>query len=99
MNQHAKLRVGHSTCPHDCPSTCALDVELTPDGRIGRIRGSADNSYTARVICAKLGRYAERLYHPDRLMKPLLNVGAKGEGKFREISWEEALDRAAAAAI
>lgn len=95
MNALLRPGTAHSACPHDCPSTCALDVELTPDGRIGRLRGSADNSYTAGVICAKVGRYAERLYHPDRLMKPLLNVGAKGEGKFREISWDEALDRIA----
>lgn len=99
MNVTPRLDFAHSACPHDCPSTCALDVELTPDGRIGRVRGSADNSYTAGVICAKVGRYAERLYHPDRLLKPLLNVGAKGEGRFREISWEEALDRVADAFV
>ena len=63
-----KPRIGHSACPHDCPSTCALDVEIGADGRIGRVKGSADNSYTAGVICAKVARYAERLYHPDRLM-------------------------------
>ncbi len=97
MNVTLRPGLAHSACPHDCPSTCALDVELTPDGRIGRLRGSEDNSYTAGVICAKVGRYAERLYHPDRLLKPLLNVGAKGEGRFQEISWDEALDRVAAA--
>lgn len=95
MNVTLRPGIAHSACPHDCPSTCALDVEVTPDGRIGRLRGSSDNSYTAGVICAKVGRYAERVYHPDRLMKPLLNVGAKGEGRFQEISWEEALDRVA----
>lgn len=95
MNVTLRPGIAHSACPHDCPSTCALDVEVTPDGRIGRLRGSSDNSYTAGVICAKVGRYAERVYHPDRLLKPLLNVGAKGEGRFQEISWEEALDRVA----
>ncbi len=99
MNVTLRPGIAHSACPHDCPSTCALDVEVTPDGRIGRLRGSSDNSYTAGVICAKVGRYAERLYHPKRLMKPLLNVGAKGEGRFQEISWEEALDRVADAFI
>ncbi|WP_417671863.1 molybdopterin-containing oxidoreductase family protein [Roseibium sp.] len=81
-----------SACPHDCPSTCALDVELLEDGKIGRVRGSSLNSYTAGVICAKVARYAERLYHPDRLLKPLRRVGQKGEGRFEEISWEAALD-------
>jgi anaerobic selenocysteine-containing dehydrogenase len=81
-----------SACPHDCPSTCALEVELLADGMIGRVRGARDNAYTAGVICAKVARYAERLYHPDRLTKPLRRVGAKGEGRFEEISWDEALD-------
>ncbi len=92
MNQHSKIRVGHSACPHDCPSTCALDVELLDDKRIGRIHGSRDNSFTAGVICAKVARYADRVHHPDRLMKPLVRAGAKGEGQWKEASWEAALD-------
>ncbi|WP_409529841.1 molybdopterin-dependent oxidoreductase [Shinella sp.] len=87
-----KPRTAHSACPHDCPSTCALDVEIGADGRMGRIKGSADNSYTAGVICAKVARYAERLYHPDRLMKPLVRKGEKGSGEWGDISWEAALD-------
>ncbi|MCJ8147995.1 molybdopterin oxidoreductase family protein [Shinella sp. B3.7] len=87
-----KPRTAHSACPHDCPSTCALDVEIGADGRMGRIKGSADNSYTAGVICAKVARYAERLYHPDRLMKPLVRKGEKGNGEWGDISWEAALD-------
>ncbi|WP_425087261.1 molybdopterin-containing oxidoreductase family protein [Stappia sp.] len=86
-----------SACPHDCPSTCALEVELLQDGMIGRVRGARDNAYTAGVICAKVARYAERLYHPDRLTKPLRRVGPKGEGRFEEISWDEALDAVAEA--
>ncbi|MDP9591846.1 UNVERIFIED_ORG: anaerobic selenocysteine-containing dehydrogenase [Shinella zoogloeoides] len=87
-----KPRTVHSACPHDCPSTCALDVEIGADGRMGRIKGSADNSYTAGVICAKVARYAERLYHPDRLMKPLVRKGGKGSGEWGDISWDAALD-------
>ncbi|MGO8658993.1 molybdopterin oxidoreductase family protein, partial [Rhizobium ruizarguesonis] len=63
-------RVGHTACPHDCPSTCALEVDISEDGRIGRVRGANDHSSTSGVICAKVARYAERLYHPDRLMHP-----------------------------
>jgi anaerobic selenocysteine-containing dehydrogenase len=92
MNTHANIRIGQSACPHDCPSTCALEVELLPDGRIGRLHGSRNNSYTAGVICAKVARYAERLHHPDRLLKPLVRVGSKGEGQWKEASWEAALD-------
>ena len=86
-----------SACPHDCPSTCALEVELFADGRIGRVRGARANAYTAGVICAKVARYSDRLYHPDRVTQPLKRVGAKGEGRFEPISWDEALDLVAAA--
>jgi anaerobic selenocysteine-containing dehydrogenase len=48
-------------CPHDCPSVCALDVQLQPAGRIGRIHG-APQPYTDGVICAKVARYAERVH-------------------------------------
>ncbi|MBA89418.1 MAG: dehydrogenase [Phyllobacteriaceae bacterium] len=92
MNQHTPIRIGHSACPHDCPSTCALDVEIGADGRIGRVHGARENTYTAGVICAKVARYAERIHHPDRLTKPLVRSGAKGGGEWKEASWEAALD-------
>lgn len=93
MTKHVALRA--SACPHDCPSTCALEVEIREDGRIGRVRGAPDNSYTAGVICAKVARYAERAHHPDRLTVPLARTGPKGSGQFAPVSWEEALDRIA----
>ena len=95
----AKNATGHTVCPHDCPSACALDVDLTPDGRIGRVRGANANSYTAGVICAKVARYAERLYHPDRLLTPKRRKGAKGEGAWQEVSWDAALDEIAEAFV
>src|SRR5438105_3010890 len=92
MNQQAKIEIRHSTCPHDCPSACALDVEVIDGSTIGRVRGSKLQSYTAGVVCAKVARYAERIHHPDRLMHPLRRTGAKGSGQFARISWDEALD-------
>jgi anaerobic selenocysteine-containing dehydrogenase len=89
--------IRHSVCPHDCPSTCALEVEVLDGTRIGRVHGARANSYTQGVICAKVGRYAERVHHPDRLTRPLLRVGPKGSGQFRPIGWDEALDRVAEA--
>ncbi|MBI1779659.1 MAG: molybdopterin oxidoreductase family protein [Proteobacteria bacterium] len=89
------LDIVPSVCPHDCPSTCLLEVERIDTHTIGRVHGAAANSYTAGVICAKTARYAERVHHPDRLAKPLLRQGAKGEGSWREIGWEDALDLAA----
>src|SRR5262245_28166279 len=46
--------VVHSACPHDCPSVCALEVERLDTRRIGRVRGAAENPYTAGVVCAKV---------------------------------------------
>ena len=93
----ARIPTGHSVCPHDCPSACALEVELLDEQRIGRVRGAKGNSYTAGVICAKVARYAERIHHPDRLLHPLRRSGPKGSGQFTRISWDEALDRTAEA--
>src|SRR5437667_11472175 len=97
MNQTVRplpqpIRVAASACPHDCPSTCALEVEVLDARTIGRVHGAKDNDYTAGVICAKVARYAERVHHPDRLTRPLLRKGPKGSGSFEPISWEAALD-------
>ena len=93
MNQLIRpQKIGASACPHDCPSTCALEVEIVDAHTIGRVRGAEANKYTAGVICAKVARYAERAHHPDRLTQPLRRVGAKGAGEFAPISWDDALD-------
>ena len=97
MNQSVRstaraTRIGASACPHDCPSTCALEVEVLDAHTIGRVRGAPDNSYTAGVICAKVARYAERVHHPDRLLRPLRRKGEKGSVEFVPISWDDALD-------
>jgi anaerobic selenocysteine-containing dehydrogenase len=92
MNQTIRPRILASACPHDCPSTCALEVEVFGNNAIGRVRGAEDNGYTAGVICAKVARYAERVHHPDRLKHPLRRTGPKGSGQFTQISWGEALD-------
>jgi len=81
-----------SVCPHDCPSVCALDVEVVAGSRIGRVRGAEDQRYTAGVVCAKVARYAERIHHKDRLTQPLRRVGPKGSGEFQPIGWDDALD-------
>jgi anaerobic selenocysteine-containing dehydrogenase len=96
MNQHAKVDIRHSTCPHDCPSACALDIEVIEGKSIGRVRGSKLQTYTAGVVCAKVARYAERIHHPDRLLYPMRRTGPKGSGQFARISWDEALDEVAA---
>jgi len=95
MNQTVRpvpIRIGATACPHDCPSTCALEVELLDGRTIGRIHGAEDNAYTAGVICAKVARYAERVHHPERVLTPLRRKGPKGSGEFVPLSWDDALD-------
>jgi anaerobic selenocysteine-containing dehydrogenase len=86
MSEHA------SVCPLDCPDTCSLTVTVE-NAKIVRVRGSRANPYTAGVICAKVaGSYPDWVHGPGRLQTPLRRVGAKGEGRFARISWDEALD-------
>ena len=79
-----------AACPLDCPDTCALLVTVE-DGVATAVKGDPDHPTTAGVLCTKVARYTERTYHDERLLHPLRRVGAKGEGKFERISWDEAL--------
>ena len=99
MNEQMVVKTGYSACPHDCPSTCALEVEIIDGRSVGRLRGAKHNAYTDGVICAKVARYAERLNHPERLLRPQKRDGGKGGGAWREISWDNALDEIAEAFI
>ena len=80
----------HAACPHDCPDTCAIRVTVDK-GAVVRIQGDPDHAPTHGVLCTKVARYAERTYHPDRLLQPLRRAGPKGSGKFEPVTWDEAL--------
>ncbi|MBB5444020.1 MULTISPECIES: molybdopterin-dependent oxidoreductase [unclassified Paraburkholderia] len=83
-----------AVCPHDCPDTCAMRVTVD-NGRAIKVAGDPDHPPTQGVLCTKVSRYAERVYHPNRLTTPMKRVGRKGEGRFEPICWDEALDLAA----
>lgn len=83
-----------AVCPHDCPDTCSLRVSVE-DGKAIKVSGNPDHPPTNGVLCTKVSRYTERTYHRDRLTQPMRRVGAKGEGRFEPISWDEALKLAA----
>ncbi|MES2938595.1 MAG: molybdopterin oxidoreductase family protein [Pseudomonadota bacterium] len=89
-----RTEVVHSVCPHDCPSSCALELTVAGRNQLLKVRGQPGHSYTAGVACAKVVNYRERQHHPDRLGVPLQRVGDKGVGRaaFREMSWDGALD-------
>ncbi|MCP4009090.1 MAG: molybdopterin-dependent oxidoreductase [Proteobacteria bacterium] len=88
-------KIKASVCPHDCPSACALEVECLDARTIAKVHGAKDNNYTQGVLCTKVANYAERVHHPDRLREPMVRVGKKGSGKFKTVSWDEALTRVA----
>ena len=86
--------VVRGACPHDCPDTCATLVTVE-DGRATRIAGDPGHPVTQGFLCAKVNRYIERTYDPERVRTPLRRTGPKGSGQFSEISWDEALDEIA----
>jgi anaerobic selenocysteine-containing dehydrogenase len=88
-------KVVRAACPHDCPDTCAMLVTVE-EGVATRVAGDPEHPVTAGFLCGKVSNYLDRVYHPDRLLTPLVREGAKGEARFRPASWEEALDRVAA---
>ena len=86
----AAPRTVHAACPHDCPDTCAMRVTVE-GGKVVRIQGDPDHASTQGVLCTKVSRYAERSYHPERVLRPMRRVGPKGSGRFEPVSWDGAL--------
>lgn len=85
-----------SVCALDCPDTCSVLVDIDETGRATKLRGDRDHPITRGFLCAKVTRYLDREYHPDRLLHPLRRTGAKGQGRFERVTWDEALDEIAA---
>ena len=92
MKQEA--RVYRTACPLDCPDTCSI-LATVEDGRVTRLDGDPDHPFTRGFLCHKVAHYDRRLYSPLRMLYPARRVGAKGEGKFARITWDEALDEIA----
>jgi anaerobic selenocysteine-containing dehydrogenase len=88
---HGNLTQVLGACPHDCPDTCALITTLD-NGRAIKVQGNPAHKATDGVLCTKVSRYAERTYHPERLLTPLKRSGPKGSGQFEPVSWDDALD-------
>jgi anaerobic selenocysteine-containing dehydrogenase len=76
--------------PLDCPDRCSLTVTVDAD-RVVAIDGSRVHALTDGYICAKVRRYHERVYSPDRLLRPMVRRGAKGDGAYAPVSWPEAI--------
>ncbi len=83
-----------TSCPHDCGGRCVLTLHVK-DGVITRIESDTGEEPQLRA-CARGRAYRQRVYAPDRLKYPMKRVGARGEGRFERISWDEALNTVAA---
>jgi anaerobic selenocysteine-containing dehydrogenase len=94
-NENRGRTIVKAACPHDCPDTCAMLVTVE-DGRAVRVAGDPEHPFTRGFLCTKVANYEQRTHSPDRIRTCLRRTGAKGEGSFEPISWDEALDEIAA---
>src|SRR5581483_6735690 len=83
--------VVETACPLDCPDSCTLAVTVQ-HGKLVTLDGGHKNPVTEGYICAKVRKFGERVYGPDRLLHPGIRKGRKGEGRFKRVSWDEALE-------
>jgi len=92
IEESRNLRTIYGACPHDCPDCCALETQVDEHGRAVAVRGRSDHPVTRGWLCAKVNRYLDRVYHPERLLYPMRRVGPKGSGAFERISWDDAIE-------
>ena len=92
-------KVVHAACPHDCPDACGVLITVE-DGRATKIQGDPAHPVTRGFLCAKVAKYLDRVYSPDRVLYPMRRVRPKGplagEGvratpAFERITWDQAL--------
>ncbi len=89
----------HAACPHDCPDACGVLITVE-DGRATKIQGDPAHPVTRGFLCAKVAKYLDRVYSPQRVLYPMKRVGPKGSQRladstvpaFQRISWDEALN-------
>jgi anaerobic selenocysteine-containing dehydrogenase len=97
-------KVVHAACSHDCPDSCGVLITVDDLGRATRLRGDPNHPVTRGFLCAKVTKYLDRVYSPDRILHPMRRIGPKGRGVrnvadvagiFERISWDEAYDEIA----
>lgn len=86
----APTALAASACPLDCPDACSLEVGVE-NGQVVSVGGSRTNPLTAGYICSKVRRLSEHVHGDYRVRVPRMRIGPKGEGRFRPVSWDEAL--------
>src|SRR6201993_2145562 len=97
-----------AACPHDCPDACGVLITVQ-DGRATKIQGDPEHPVTRGFLCAKVSKYLDRVYSPERVLYPMRRISPKGPGQprtavpafsdsnrlWKRISWDEALDEIA----
>src|SRR5215831_1600171 len=101
-------KVVHAACPHDCPDACGVLITVQ-DGRATKIQGDPAHPVTRGFLCAKVAKYLDRVYSPERVLYPMKRVGPKGPaparwptppgssptGVWQRIPWDQALEEIA----
>src|SRR6266849_4268992 len=101
-NQSIVKKTVHAACPHDCPDACGVLITVD-DGRAVKIQGDPAHPVTRGFLCAKVAKYLDRVYSPDRVLYPMKRVRPKGfadksvratqaEQLFQRLGWDQALD-------
>src|SRR5437867_3606030 len=98
--------VVYAACPHDCPDACGVLITVE-NGRATRIQGDPSHPVTRGFLCAKVAKYLDRVYSPQRVLYPMRRVAPKGataqgqssqgprKADFERITWEQALEEIA----
>jgi anaerobic selenocysteine-containing dehydrogenase len=92
-------QIVHAACPHDCPDACGVLITIE-DGRATKIQGDPQHPMTRGFLCAKVAKYLDRVYSPDRVLYPMRRIAPKGHvdeasratRAWQRIGWDEALD-------
>src|SRR3984885_2361067 len=102
-------QIVHAACPHDCPDACGVLITVE-DGRATKIQGDPAHPVTRGFLCAKVAKYLDRVYSPDRVLYPMRRTSSKGRPSnamvntsdcdraskaWQRITWDEALDEIA----
>ncbi len=82
-----------NACPRNCYDTCSIKTYVK-DGKIHHVEGAEESTYTDGALCVKGYTYPRRVYSPDRIKYPMIQ-DVRGSGKWRRISWEEAMEKIA----
>ncbi len=88
-----ETKILKSVC-RSCHGGCGVDLHVS-EGRLTKVVGDPASPLNKGSLCPIGGNTLALVYHPDRLKYPLRRTGARGEGKWQRISWDEALDEIA----